>query len=117
MTMQASYKSTTGAELRRFPVEESLPAIKNALQAGKDVILTAEPGAGKSTIVPLALKNEPWLGKSRILMLQPRRVAAVAIARRMASLDGSAPGRVIGHNVRFSSNIGRDTRIEVLTEG
>ncbi len=115
--MQASYKSTTGAEPRRFPIEDSLPAIKKALQAGQDVILTAEPGAGKSTIVPLALKNEPWLGKSRILMLQPRRVAAVAIARRMASLDGSAPGRVIGHNVRFSSNIGRDTRIEVLTEG
>ncbi len=115
--MPTSFKSTTGAEARRFPIEDSLPAIKIALQAGKDVILTAEPGAGKSTIVPLALKSEAWLGKSRILMLQPRRVAAVAIARRMASLDNSVPGRVIGHNVRFSSNIGRDTRIEVLTEG
>ncbi len=113
--MQTSSRSTTGA--KTYPVEESLPAIKTALASGKDVILTAEPGAGKSTIVPLALKNEAWLGNSRILMLQPRRVAAVAIARRMADLDASMPGRVIGHNVRFSSNIGRDTRIEVLTEG
>ncbi|NCB37255.1 MAG: ATP-dependent helicase HrpB [Erysipelotrichia bacterium] len=101
----------------KFPIEDSLPEIKKALGNGSDVILTAEPGAGKSTIVPLALKNESWLGKSRILMLQPRRVAAVAIARRMASLDGSIPGQIIGHSVRFSSNTGRETRIEVLTEG
>ena len=115
--MQTSFRSITGAETNKYPVEASLPAIRSALAAGGNVILTAEPGAGKSTIVPLALKNEPWLNNSRILMLQPRRVAAVAIARRMADLDGSPPGRVIGHSVRFSSNIGRDTRIEVLTEG
>ena len=115
--MQTSSRSITGAESMIYPVEASLPSIRSALAAGRNVILTAEPGAGKSTIVPLALKNEPWLNNSRILMLQPRRVAAVAIARRMADLDGSPPGRVIGHSVRFSSNIGRDTRIEVLTEG
>lgn len=103
--------------MNRFPIEDSLPEIRKALADGHDVVLTAEPGAGKSTIVPLALKNEPWLGKSRIVMLQPRRVAAVAIARRMAALDGSAPGRVVGHGVRFSSNITASTQIEVLTEG
>lgn len=100
-----------------FPVEQSLPTIKAALAAGSDVILTAEPGAGKSTIVPLALLNEPWLGNGRILILQPRRVAAIAIARRMASLNGTSPGKLIGHNVRFSANISPSTRIEVMTEG
>lgn len=103
--------------MNRYPIENSLSEIRTALADGHDVVLTAEPGAGKSTIVPLALKDEPWLGKSRIIMLQPRRVAAVAVARRMAALDNSTPGRVIGHGVRFSSNIGPGTRIEVLTEG
>lgn len=112
-------RSTTGANLNniKFPIEESLPSIKKALIEGFDVVLTAEPGAGKSTIVPLALLEEPWLGKKRILMLQPRRVAALAIARRMAKLHGTAAGRIIGHNVRFNSNIGASTLIEVMTEG
>jgi len=102
---------------RGFPVEESLPQIRAALADNRDVILSAAPGAGKSTIVPLALKDEAWLAGKRILILQPRRIAAVALARRMASLDGSPPGAVIGHKVRFDSNITATTRIEVLTEG
>ncbi len=102
---------------RGFPVEESLPSIQAALAANRDVILSAAPGAGKSTIVPLALKDEAWLAGKRIVILQPRRIAAVALARRMASLDGSPPGCVIGHKVRFDSNITATTRIEVLTEG
>lgn len=100
-----------------FPIESSLIAIKQALNENKDVILTAEPGAGKSTVVPLALMNENWLEGRKIVMLQPRRVAAVAVATRMSETDGSEPGKVIGHSVRFSSNIKPSTKIEVLTEG
>ena len=101
----------------RFPVESSLPQIRSALVTNRDVILSAAPGAGKSTIVPLALKDEPWLAGKHIIILQPRRIAAVALARRMAYLDGSSPGVVVGHKVRFDSNITASTRIEVLTEG
>ena len=100
-----------------FPIESSLIAIKQALSENKDVVLTAEPGAGKSTVVPLALMNESWLEGRKIVMLQPRRVAAVAVAVRMSETDGSEPGKVIGHSVRFSSNIKHSTKIEVLTEG
>ena len=85
-----------------FPIESSLMAIKQALAENRDVVLTAEPGAGKSTVVPLALMNEGWLEGRKIVMLQPRRVAAVAVAARMAETDGSEPGKVIGHSVRFS---------------
>jgi len=101
----------------RFPIEESLSQIRSALAANRDVILSAAPGAGKSTIVPLALKDEPWLSGKRIIILQPRRIAAVTLARRMAYLDGTAPGTVVGHKVRFDSNITASTRVEVLTEG
>ncbi|MDD3001215.1 MAG: ATP-dependent helicase HrpB [Candidatus Riflebacteria bacterium] len=100
-----------------LPIDDCLQELKDALNVGSDVVLTAEPGAGKSTVVPLALKDESFLGKKKILMLQPRRVAAVAVARRMADLDGSAPGKVIGHTVRFSSNVTANTVVEVLTEG
>ncbi|OQB49598.1 MAG: ATP-dependent RNA helicase HrpB [bacterium ADurb.Bin157] len=100
-----------------LPIDDCLQELKDALNAGNDIVLTAEPGAGKSTVVPLALKDEPFLGKKKILMLQPRRVAAVAVARRMADLDSSEPGSVIGHSVRFSSNVTKNTVVEVLTEG
>lgn len=100
-----------------YPIESSLAEIKKALADNKDVILTAEPGAGKSTVVPLELKEESWLKGKKILMLQPRRVAAVAIAERMANSDNSKPGDTIGHCVRFSSNVKSSTKIEVLTEG
>ena len=100
-----------------FPIESSLDGIKKALAANKDLILTAEPGAGKSTVVPLSLKDEAWLDGKKILMLQPRRVAAVAVANRMAEIDASEPGKTIGYSVRFSSNINTSTKIEVLTEG
>ncbi|MBU1107868.1 MAG: ATP-dependent helicase HrpB [Candidatus Riflebacteria bacterium] len=100
-----------------YPVESSLPQIRSSLADSADVILSASPGAGKSTIVPLALKDESWLAGQRIIILQPRRIAAVALARRMAFLDGSSPGAVIGHQVRFDSNLSASTRIEVVTEG
>lgn len=100
-----------------YPIEQNLPQIKNTLQSCCNLVLTAEPGAGKSTIVPLALLDERWLGGKKILMLQPRRIAAVAIARRMADLSKTRPGELVGHSVRFSSNTGSNTRIEILTEG
>ena len=100
-----------------YPIESSLEGIKKALTANKDLILTAEPGAGKSTVVPLALINEAWLEGKKIVMLQPRRVAAVAVANRMAEIHGSVPGKTVGYSVRFNSNIKPSTKIEVLTEG
>ena len=100
-----------------YPIESSLENIKQALSENKNLILTAEPGAGKSTVVPLALMNEAWLEGKKIVMLQPRRVAAVAVANRMSETHGSEPGKSIGYSVRFSSNIKPSTKIEVLTEG
>ena len=79
-----------------FPIESSLDGIKQALAANKDLVLTAEPGAGKSTVVPLALINESWLEDKKIVMLQPRRIAAVAVANRMSEIHGSEPGKTIG---------------------
>ena len=100
-----------------YPIESSLEDIKQALAGNKNLILTAEPGAGKSTVVPLALINEAWLEGKKIVMLQPRRVAAVAVANRMAETHGSEPGKTVGYSVRFNSNIKPSTKIEVLTEG
>ncbi|MBP5469743.1 MAG: ATP-dependent RNA helicase, partial [Candidatus Riflebacteria bacterium] len=100
-----------------YPIESSIEQIKQALAENKNLILTAEPGAGKSTVVPLALMNEAWLEGKKIVMLQPRRVAAVAIANRMSETQDSDPGKIIGYSVRFSSNIKSTTKIEVLTEG
>jgi ATP-dependent helicase HrpB len=100
-----------------YPIESSLEGIKQALAWNKNLILTAEPGAGKSTVVPLALMNEAWLEGKKIVMLQPRRVAAVAVANRMSETHGSEPGKSIGYSVRFSSNIKPSAKIEVLTEG
>ena len=101
----------------KYPVHECIDQIRECLAKERNLILTASPGAGKSTIVPVELLNEPWLQGKRILMLQPRRVAAIAIARRMAEITGTRPGTLIGHQVRFSRNISSDTQIEILTEG
>jgi ATP-dependent helicase HrpB len=100
-----------------FPVKKRLEAIKASLQASENLVLTAQPGAGKSTLVPLELLDQSWLGNQKILMLQPRRVAAIAVAKRMAFLSNTKAGELVGHQVRFSSNIKKNTRIEVLTEG
>src|SRR6476660_4334808 len=91
-----------------LPVTEALPALCAALRAGSNALLIAPPGAGKTTLVPLVLKDEPWAAGRKILVLEPRRVAARAAARRMAALIGeSAPGQTIG----------LATRLEVVTEG
>lgn len=103
--------------MKKLPVAKALPQIRAGLSQGNNLVLTAAPGAGKSTLVPIELLAEPWLQGKKILVLQPRRVAALAVARRMAFLSGTEPGQLVGHQVRFSRNISAKTRIEVLTEG
>jgi ATP-dependent helicase HrpB len=100
-----------------LPVNECLPALRAALAAGRNAVLVAPPGAGKTTLVPLALLDEPWLGNGRIVMLEPRRLAARAAATRMADLRGEAVGGTIGYRTRLDSAVSAATRVEVVTEG
>ncbi|MEM7139917.1 MAG: ATP-dependent helicase HrpB [Actinomycetota bacterium] len=99
-----------------LPVEDVVPDVARALADTGAAVLQAEPGAGKTTIVPLRLLEEPWLTGS-IVVLEPRRVAARAAARRMASLLGEQPGETVGWVTRDDRRIGPTTRIEVVTEG
>ncbi|MFC7052337.1 ATP-dependent helicase HrpB [Hansschlegelia quercus] len=100
-----------------LPVEEALPALLTALDAGNAAVLVAPPGAGKTTRVPLALLDAGWRGDGKILVLEPRRLAARAAANRMAETLGERVGETIGLRVRLGSKIGPRTRIEVVTEG
>ncbi len=101
-----------------LPIEEAVDEIRARLSSGSSVVLEAEPGAGKSTVLPLHLLDEPWLDeRATILMLEPRRLAARAIARRMASLLGERVGETIGLVTRDDRSTGRDTRLIVMTEG
>ncbi len=100
-----------------LPVLESLPALRSALAARGIAILTAPPGAGKSTVVPLELLNEAWLAGQGIIVLQPRRLAAKAVAARMAAGLGEAVGQTVGYAVRLERRVSAQTRIEVVTEG
>jgi ATP-dependent helicase HrpB len=102
----------------RLPILDALPALRSALDAQACAVLEAPPGAGKSTVVPLALLDAPWRqGDARILVLEPRRIAARAIAQRMADIRGEALGETVGFRTRLDSRVGPRTRIEVLTEG
>lgn len=103
--------------LPALPVRETLPALSAALADKGCAVLAAPPGSGKTTLIPLLLKDQPWLLQQRILMLEPRRIAARAAAARMASLLGEQAGDTVGYQVRFDRRIGPRTRIEVLTEG
>ncbi|HST92794.1 MAG TPA: ATP-dependent helicase HrpB [Brevundimonas sp.] len=100
-----------------LPIHAVLEPLKAALRAGNVAVLAAPPGAGKTTVVPLALLDEPWLEGGKVLVLEPRRLAARAAAERMASKLGQAPGQTVGYRTRLQSRIGPDTRIEVITEG
>jgi ATP-dependent helicase HrpB len=101
-----------------LPVAEALPRLTAALRAAPNAVLVAPPGAGKTTLVPLVLKDEPWAQGSRILVLEPRRVAARAAARRMADLLGEGqPGGTIGLATRLDRLVSERTRVEVVTEG
>ena len=100
-----------------FPIAELLPDIRRALSAGTRLVLEAPPGAGKTTQVPLALLDAGWLDGRRIVMLEPRRVAARAAAQFMAKQLGEAVGGTVGYRIRFENRVTANTRIEVVTEG
>jgi ATP-dependent helicase HrpB len=100
-----------------LPINEALPALAEALAHRRSVLLEAPPGAGKSTIVPLVLLGSAWLAAQKILMLEPRRIAARAVAGRMAHLLGEPVGRSVGFRTRLETRVSRETRIEVVTEG
>ncbi len=99
-----------------LPVDAILPALKATLLKGLNAVMQAPPGAGKTTGVPPALLGETWLQKRKIVLLQPRRLAARAAARRMADRLGETVGRQVGYRIRFDKQVSRQTRIEVVTE-
>ncbi|MFP3679478.1 ATP-dependent helicase HrpB [Pseudomonas sp. SIMBA_041] len=100
-----------------LPIDEVLPALRDALAIRHEAVLEAPPGAGKTTRVPLALLNEAWLAGQTIVMLEPRRLAARAAAERLASELGEKVGETVGYRIRLDSKVGPKTRIEVVTEG
>lgn len=100
-----------------YPILDVIPSLKEKLSVHPTVILQAPPGAGKSTVLPLKLLNELWLTDKRIIMLEPRRLAARSVAMRMASLIEEEAGETIGYRVRFENKVSTRTRIEVVTEG
>jgi ATP-dependent helicase HrpB len=100
-----------------LPIHAVIEPLKAALAAGSAAVLAAPPGAGKTTVVPLVLLDEPWLEGRRVLVLEPRRLAARAAAERMAATLGEATGDTVGYRTRLQSRIGPKTRIEVITEG
>jgi len=103
--------------LPRLPIDEVLPALRAALATRSSAVLQAPPGAGKTTRVPLALLDERWLASQRIVMLEPRRLAARAAARRMADSLGESVGATVGFRVRGETRISARTQVEVVTEG
>ncbi|MDE1899947.1 MAG: ATP-dependent helicase HrpB, partial [Xanthomonadaceae bacterium] len=100
-----------------FPIDPLLPDLVATLAAHTRLVLEAPPGAGKTTRVPPALLAAPWLAGRRIVMLEPRRLAARAAAEFMAAQRGEAVGQTIGYRIRFESKVSAATRIEVVTEG
>ncbi|WP_242929168.1 ATP-dependent helicase HrpB [Pontibacter vulgaris] len=100
-----------------LPVREIIPAVREHLAAQNTLIVNAPPGAGKSTLLPLALLDESWLEGQKIVMLEPRRLAAKTIAERLAQLLGEEVGQTVGYRIRFENRTSAATRIEVVTEG
>lgn len=108
---------TTPLPLPRLPVLGSAGSLCQTLRHHTSAVLAAPPGSGKTTLIPLVLLSEPWLAGKRIILLEPRRVAARAAAARMASLLGETVGETIGYQIRFERKVSARTRVEVLTEG
>lgn len=104
-------------DLAPLPIDDALPRLSEVLATGPFAVLVAPPGAGKTTRVPLALLDAAWRGDGRIVMLEPRRLAARAAARRMAQSLGDEVGGTVGYRVRLDAKVSRRTRIEVVTEG
>ncbi len=100
-----------------LPICDVLDELQNSLTQNTTVILSAPPGAGKSTLVPLTLLEESWLKNQKIIMLEPRRLAAKTVATRMAELLGEQIGETVGYRIRFESRVSSKTKIEVVTEG
>ncbi len=100
-----------------LPILEVTDTLSAALDGFGAAVLEAPPGAGKSTVVPLVLLDAPWLRGRKILMLEPRRLAARAVATRLAATLGEAPGGRVGYRMRLESKVSAATRIEVVTEG
>jgi len=104
-------------DLTPLPIDDALPRLRDVLEARPFAVLVAPPGAGKTTRVPLALLSATWRGDGKIVMLEPRRLAARAAARRMALSLGEEVGATVGYRVRLDAKVSRKTRIEVVTEG
>ncbi len=100
-----------------LPIEDALPALKAALMAGSCAVVVAPPGAGKTTRIPLALQGQPWTNGGKLILLEPRRLAARAAAARMADTLGERVGDTVGYRVRLDTKVSARTRIEVVTEG
>ncbi|PWB58772.1 MAG: ATP-dependent helicase HrpB, partial [Bradyrhizobiaceae bacterium] len=100
-----------------LPIDAALPELIRALAGGSAAVLVAPPGAGKTTRVPLVLADADWASGRRLIVLEPRRLAARAAAERMARTLGEPVGATVGYRVRFGSRVSRRTRIEVVTEG
>lgn len=100
-----------------LPIDDVLPALQSALAAQSCAVLVAPPGAGKTTRVPLALLDAPWLGGQKIIVLEPRRLAARGACARMAKTLGESVGQTVGIRARMGTKVSAKTRIEVVTEG
>ena len=114
---RAAYSWDMSTRPAALPIDAALPELRSALADGSSAVLLAPPGAGKTTRAPLALLDEPWLAGRKILLLEPRRLAARAAARRMAESLGETVGATVGFRVRHETRVGPRTRIEVVTEG
>ncbi|MCB2180627.1 MAG: ATP-dependent helicase HrpB [Desulfobulbaceae bacterium] len=104
-------------KLPQLPIQDVLHKLREEFANNRSVVLNAEPGSGKTTVVPLALLKEPWLAEKKIVMLEPRRLAARMAAKRMTDITGDTLGGLIGYRIRFDQKISPRTRIEVVTEG
>ena len=103
--------------MKTLPIDALLPEVRRELAARAALVIQAPPGAGKTTRVPLALLDEPWVRGRKLVMLEPRRLAARSAARHMAEERGESVGGTVGYRVRMDTRVGSATRLEIVTEG